>query len=204
MVSREDVEAEIRRLCESGQTRAAVTLAIRDYGPEVVGFLVVLTRDPADAGDVFADVCVRIWKSLGSFRWQCSLRTWLYVIARRAYSAHQRERQQWRDRHIRISDVPEIDELIMRVRTTTLARLRGEPQTRAQRLREQLTPDEQSLLTLRLDRGLEWREIARVLADGSDDEPTDDELGREAAALRKRFERLKERLKRLAAEDHAS
>ncbi len=203
-MAREDVEAQVRRLCDAGDTRAAVTVTIRDFGPEVVGFLVVLTRDPADAGDIFADICVRIWKSLASFRWQCTLRTWLYVLARRAFSAYQRERLQWRERHIRISDVPEIDELIMRVRTTTLARLRGEAQTRAQRLREQLSPDEQTLLTLRLDRGLEWREIARVLADATDDEPSEEEISREAAALRKRFERLKERLRRLAANDRAS
>ena len=204
MVAREDVETEVRRLCDAGDTRAAVTITIRDLGPEVVGFLVVLTRDHNDAGEIFADVCVRIWKSLATFRWQCTLRTWLYVLARRAFSAHRRERVQWRERHIRISEVPEIDELITRVSTTALARLRGEPQTRAQRLREQLSPDEQTLLTLRVDRGLEWREIARVLADASDDEPTDDALGREAAALRKRFERLKERLRRLVAEDRAS
>jgi RNA polymerase sigma-70 factor (ECF subfamily) len=203
-VAREDVEAEVRSLCATGDTRAAVTVTIRELGPEVVGFLVVLARDQADAGDVFADVCVRIWKGLAGFRWQCTLRTWLYVLARRAFSAYHRERLQWRERHVRISEVPEIDELIVRVRTTTLARLRGEPQTRAQRLRAQLTPDEQTLLTLRVDRGLEWREIARVLADGSDDEPTDDEISREAASLRKRFERLKERLRQLAAADQAS
>lgn len=202
-MGRENVEAVVQSLCGAGDTRGAVTVAIREYGPELVGFLVVLARDPADAGDVFADVCVRIWKGLAGFRWQCSLRTWLYVLARRAFSAHHRERAQWRERHVRISEVPEIDELVVRVRTTTLARLRGEPQTRAQRLREQLTPDEQTLLTLRVDRGLEWREIARVLADASD-EPTDDEIGREAASLRKRFERLKERLRQLAVADQAS
>jgi RNA polymerase sigma-70 factor, ECF subfamily len=196
VVARADVEAEVRRLCESGDSRTAVTLTLREYGPEIVGFLVVLTKDNVDAGDVFADVCVRIWKSLPTFRWQCSLRTWLYVLARRAFSAYQRERIQWRERHVRLSEVPELDELIVRVTTTTLARLHGEPQTRAQRVRDQLTPDEQTLLTLRLDRGLEWREIVRVLEDA---ELSDDEITREAAALRKQFERLKERVKRLAA-----
>jgi RNA polymerase sigma-70 factor (ECF subfamily) len=202
-VVRDDVEAEVRTLCDTGDIRGAATVAIRELGPEVAGFLVVLSRDSADAGDIFADVCVRIWKNLGGFRWQCTLRTWVYVLARRAFSAHQRKRTEWRDRHVRISEVPELEELIVRVRTTTLARMHGEPQTRAQRLREQLSPDEQTLLTLRVDRGLEWREIARVLADTADDEPTEDALGREAAALRKRFERLKERIKRLAVEDRA-
>lgn len=202
-MAREDVEAEVRKLCESGDTGGAVTVTIRELGPEVVGFLLVLTRDEADAGDVFADLCVRIWKNLGGFRWECTLRTWLYTLARRAFSAHQRERIQYRERHVRISELPEINELIVKISTTTLARMRGEPQTRAQRLREKLSADEQALLTLRLDRGLEWREIARVLAE-NDNEPTDDDITREAAALRKRYERLKESLKKLAAQDGAA
>jgi RNA polymerase sigma-70 factor (ECF subfamily) len=193
------VEDEVRAWCERDDCRSAVTIAIRDYGPEVFGFLVVLTRDPSDAGDVFADVCVRIWKGLTRFEWKCSLRTWIYILARRAYSAFQRERAAYRERHVRISDVPGIDEIIARIRTTTLARLHQEHKTRAERIREKLSPDEQALLTLRLDRNLEWREIVRVLDDREDID--DDTLTREAAALRKRFERLKERLKLLAAED---
>jgi RNA polymerase sigma factor (sigma-70 family) len=164
-----------------------------------MGFLVVVIADPAGAGDVFADVCVRLWKGLATFRWESSLRTWLYVIARRACHAHRQARAQWRDRLVPLSEVPEIDAMIAQVRTTTLANLAGRTSTRAERLRRQLDPDEQMILTLRLDRELEWREIARVLAD--DDVVEDAELVRASAALRKRFERIKEKLRRLAAED---
>lgn len=175
------------------------TIAIRDYGPEVLGFLVVLARDPADAGDVFADVCIRVWKGLPGFEWKSSLRTWIYVLARRAFFKFQQERSAHRDRHVRLSEVPELDEIIARIRTTTLGRIHQEHKTRAERLREKLSPDEQALLTLRLDRDLAWNEIVRVLDDRED---LDDEtVAREAAALRKRFERLKERLRQLAAED---
>lgn len=195
----EHVEVEVLACCERGDHRAAVTIAIRDYGPEVLGFLVVLARHPSDAGDVFADVCMRMWKGLPGFEWKCSLRTWIYILARRAFSRFQRERMAHRERHVRISEVPEIDEIIARIRTTTLARVHQEHKTRAERIREKLSADEQALLTLRLDRSLEWREIVRVLDDreGLDD----DAIAREAASLRKRFERLKERLKQLAAAD---
>ena len=50
------------------------------------------------------------------------------------------------------------------------------------------------LLGLRLDRQMAWTEIARIL--GSEE----DSLAREAAALRKRFERLKIRLRELLRE----
>jgi RNA polymerase sigma-70 factor (ECF subfamily) len=54
------------------------------------------------------------------------------------------------------------------------------------RIRADLAPDEQSLLFLRIDQELEWGEIAEVLSTA--------EAPVEAAALRKRFERLKVRL----------
>jgi RNA polymerase sigma-70 factor (ECF subfamily) len=193
-----ELEAAVQRCCEEGDLHGATTLAIQGYGPEVLGFLAVLV-DRADAGEVFADVCVRLWKSLATFRWEASLRTWVYVLARRACQAYLKERASYRDRHVRLSEVPEIDAMIQRVRTTTIEALgKDRGTTRAERLRRQLTPDEQALLTLRLDRELDWRAIVRVLAD-DEREPSEDELVRECAALRKRFERIKEKLKRLAA-----
>ena len=180
--------------------RGAVTAAIEGYGPELLGFLVVVVGDPTEGGDVFADTCVRMWKSLPGFRWESSLRTWAYVLARRACHAHRKERAKQRERHVRLSEVPEIDEMILRIRTTTAARVaRQEGTSRAERLRSQLDLDEQMLLTLRVDRELEWRAVARIM---SDEKALDDAaLVREAASLRKRFERIKEKLKQLAALD---
>jgi RNA polymerase sigma-70 factor, ECF subfamily len=195
---RAEVESEVRRLCEAGSLHAAATIAIQGLGPELLGFLIAITGDRAEAGDVFADVCVRLWKSLTTFRWESSLRTWAYVLARRACHTSRQARAAWGARHVPLSQVSEIDAMIVRVRTTTLANLRGE-KTRAQRLRARLAPDEQILLTLRVDRELEWRDIARVLADGEAQDAA--ELARAAAGLRKRFERLKEKLRRLAAEE---
>jgi len=61
-----------------------------------------------------------------------------------------------------------------------------------EKLREALTLEERSLLALRVDQELSWAETAAVLArEGEAVEPN---------ALMKRFERLKERLGRLAKE----
>ena len=192
-----DVDSKIRAACEAGDFHRAATHAIQDYGPELMGFLVVVMRDRNMAGDVFSDVCVRMWKSLPNFRWESSFRTWMYVVARRACHAHRRAQADARERRVPLSDVPELDALIVRMRTTTLAKLDKPGTTRAERLRARLTPDEQMLLTLRLDRELDWRAIARVLTDLESID--DDALTREAAGLRKRFERIKEKLKRFAA-----
>jgi RNA polymerase sigma-70 factor (ECF subfamily) len=94
-------------------------------------------------------------------------------------------------------------------RTTTAAFRRTSTKDRVRALRDRLEPDDQLLLVLRVDRGMEFREIAAVLADGEEGstsarsasaEPGEAQLDREAARLRKRFERVKERLRELAHE----
>src|SRR5258706_16459579 len=78
------LEGEIRRNCEGGDFEAATTVALRGYGPEILGFLAATHRNEADANEVFSDFCEGVWKSLPSFAWQSSFRTWAYTIARRA------------------------------------------------------------------------------------------------------------------------
>ncbi|MBS2025790.1 MAG: hypothetical protein JST92_25600, partial [Deltaproteobacteria bacterium] len=63
------------------------------------------------------------------------------------------------------------------------------------RLRAELSPAEQTLLILRIDRELSWKEVASVMAaEGEDVDP---------AALRKRFERLRVRIAERVAEEKA-
>jgi RNA polymerase sigma-70 factor (ECF subfamily) len=73
------------------------------------------------------------------------------------------------------------------------------PPTQLSRLRDQLSEDERALLIVRVDRGLSWNEIAQSMGDG-DELLVGTALTRQAAALRKRFERIKERLRGLAKE----
>ena len=66
-------------------------------------------------------------------------------------------------------------------------------EVRLARLRTLLPPEDHALLVLRLDREMSWEEIADVLsASGT---PVS------AAALRKRYERVKERLARRARDE---
>jgi RNA polymerase sigma-70 factor (ECF subfamily) len=60
-------------------------------------------------------------------------------------------------------------------------------------LEAELPPDDRALLHLRHDRELSWDEIAEILSAGDGPPVT-------APALRKRYERLKERLGRMAKE----
>jgi RNA polymerase sigma-70 factor (ECF subfamily) len=88
-------------------------------------------------------------------------------------------------------------ELAERVRSSTLVHLRSEVKSKVRRLREELPEPEQMLLILRIDKALEWPEIAAALAD---EDLAADELKREAARLRKRFQLVTGKLRELARE----
>lgn len=83
------------------------------------------------------------------------------------------------------------------VRSSTLAHLKPANLDRLAEARRGMTPEEQTLLILRVDRGLAWRDIAVVLA-GEGGESGDAER---EAALRKRFERLKDKLREKLGRD---
>lgn len=177
----------VRDDVERGDVASATTRVVRGLGPEILGYLTAMSRREADAHDAFAQFCEDVWRGLAGFRWQASLRTWCYVLARNA------SRRQWHESpgrhgpHVPPSQAPELHELVAQVRTATAEYVRTETKSRFARLRERLDPDDRTLLILRVDRRMGWRDIAAVL--GEPLEAADVE--RRAAALRKRFERLK-------------
>jgi RNA polymerase sigma-70 factor (ECF subfamily) len=186
------LERTIRGCVDAGDVRGAATAAIEGYGPELLGYLYALAKDDADAQDLFADLCERMWRKLPEFRWQSSFRTWAYTIARNLLRDSHRDERRRRAREVAISDAPEIAQAAEAVRSTTLMYLRSEAKRRLEDLRAALDDEDRTLLILRVDRRMTWRDIAQVMADGMVDEG---ELVRTAAKLRKRFERIKERLR---------
>jgi RNA polymerase sigma-70 factor, ECF subfamily len=185
----EELEGEIARLLESNDLPGAASAIMRGYGPSVLGYLASLARDEDRADDVFAQFCEDLWRGLSGFRRASSARTWVYTLAWHAWIRHERDAFH---RHARPLITEEMSRLAAEVRSTTALHLRSEAKDSVARLREQLTPAEQSLLVLRVDRGLAWAEVAAVMSTA--EEPLDP---RTAA---KRFERVKEKLRKLAIE----
>lgn len=182
-MSNPELEAHIRSRFDAGDLDGAMTAAVEGYGDEVFGFLVGLAGDRDRAGDVFGATCERAWRALPRFRWESSLRVWLYTIARNEFlRAATRAKK-----HVPLSQAPSVEAAIAKVRTSTPPHQRTEVKAQFARIREELTPDDHMLLGLRLDREMAWNDIAIV-------------LGGNAAALRKRYERLKEKLRALAKE----
>ncbi|MBL4686263.1 MAG: sigma-70 family RNA polymerase sigma factor [Nannocystaceae bacterium] len=196
---REALELEIREACDDARLREAATHAIKGYGPEILGYLAAMTRSESDAAEVFSTFCEDLWRGLPGFRWASSFRTWSYALARHALSRYGRDPSRRPARNLALSEADEVFELAERVRSTTMVHLRTAVKNEFAVLREKLEPDDRTLLVLRVDRRMAWSEIARVMWE-EDGEPDSDGLKRNAAALRKRFERAKERLRRLAKE----
>jgi RNA polymerase sigma-70 factor, ECF subfamily len=199
---KEPREAFIRRRCEEGDQDGAATLTLRLYGPEIFGFLLALHRREEDANDVFSIWSERLWRTLGSFEWQCSLRTWAYVLARSASARHRRTAAKRAQQEGPLSACAAVSEIEAQVRTETLSYLRTERQSEIARLRESLTPEDQALVILRIDRGLAFSDLARIFLEeeSGDAAPTADALARESARLRKRFQLVKQRLLALGRE----
>ena len=183
----EAVEAEIAHLLKSNDLRAAAAAILREYGPSILAYLGALAREADRADDAFSQFCEDLWRGLGGFRRDASIRTWIYQLAWHAWLRCEREPYRRRARPL---GTEELSRLAAEVRSTTALHLRSEAKDAVARLRKQLTPGEQSLLVLRIDRGLSWSEVASVMS------TPEEHLDAQTAA--KRFQRVKEKLRKLA------
>ena len=183
----EAVEAEIADLLESNDLPSAAAAILREYGPAILAYLASLARDEDRADDAFSQFCEDLWRGLPGFRRDASVRTWVYKLAWHAWLRNEREPYRRRARPLATE---EMSRLAAEVRSTTALHLRSEAKDAVARLRQQLTPAEQSLLVLRIDRGLSWSDVASVMSTPEED--------LDAQTVAKRFQRVKDRLRKLA------
>jgi RNA polymerase sigma-70 factor (ECF subfamily) len=175
----------VRQRVARGDVDAAATEALGALGPGILGYLRSL-HDEDDADDVFQQWAEDLWRGIAGFRGEGALRTWAYRLA--WHASVRFRRQPWRKRKTRL-------------RTSAASRLArsvaassplGGGDERLEILRRELDPEDRTLLVLRLNLAMTWEEAAAVLAqEGSPATPE---------TLRKRFQRLKDRMGRLARE----
>jgi RNA polymerase sigma-70 factor (ECF subfamily) len=190
-------DEQVRQLVAKGDVEGAATEALRALGPEVFGFLHGVVGSDADAEDIFSATSERLWRSIATFRWHCALRTWVYCIARNEMLRFVEGAR----RHVAGRVTPSaLEEVVATVRSETLSALRTDKRDKLRRLRDELPHEDRALVILRVDRELSWDEIARTFLTDHENS-TDDEIVREAARLRKRFQLVKERLAVRAREE---
>lgn len=183
------IEQEIGSCLDRGDVKQAATEALRGYGPQILAYLAGVLRNHEAATEVFSEFSEDLWRGIGGFRRESSFRTWAYRLAWNA--ARQFARDPFRKRRQQLK-TGEWSAIAQEVRSSATQR-QFEIQGRLAKLRTALHPDEQSLLILRVDRELSWKEIAQVMSES--ETPLDE------AALRKRFERLKARLHKMAKKE---
>ncbi|HYQ79962.1 MAG TPA: sigma-70 family RNA polymerase sigma factor [Anaeromyxobacteraceae bacterium] len=180
-------EERVRDLTAKGDLQQAATEALHWLGPEVLGYLTATIRSEADAAEVFSQFAEDLWRGLSGFRWESSLRTWAYRLAYHAAARFARDPYRQRGQRFETTMASRIADDVRR--SSVLRHDLREQQLAA--LRAELAPDEQTLLILRLDRGLSWHEVAEVLAEQGE-APADE------AALRQRFHRIRDKLEKKA------
>jgi RNA polymerase sigma factor (sigma-70 family) len=192
-------DSAIRKAFAAGDLASAANLVVGQLGAEVLRFFVAQLGDTDLANDAFSMFCERVWTALPRFEWRSSVRTWCYVIARRALVDLKRVEGRRGRRRDPLTET-HLSAIAEQVRSATLPLLKTEGRRALDRLRGELPHEDKMLLVLRLDRGLAWEELARVsLANDSRDEaPNEAELRRESARLRKRFQLVKARLRERA------
>lgn len=189
---RPEVEARVASLLELGDAAEAAEALVVGYGAEILGYLTVLARDEHDARDAFGDFCEALMRGLSGFEGRSTARVWAFTVARHAALRHLSAPHRRRDRNIPLSQVTALSAVAERVRTETEPYLRTEHKERLAMQRAELSEEDRTLLVLRVDKRLEWQEVAAVMLGTT---AADEALRKEAARLRKRFQLLKERLR---------
>jgi RNA polymerase sigma-70 factor, ECF subfamily len=192
----EDIEQMLRQEMGRGDFQALAARIVESYGDELFGYLVRTMRDERDAAEVFSQFCEDLCRGLPGFQGRSTFRTWTYKLATSARARHYLD--PYRRRGVRL-ETDEVSKIEQEVRSRTLAFLRTEARDGFARIREQLDPEEQSLLTLRVDRDMGWTEIAEVMT-GPGEATTEQELASRAATMRQRFKRLKDKIRKLGRE----
>jgi len=88
-------DALVTALCQGADD--AYEILLQRYQQPVYNLVYRLMNDPSDASDIVQEVFLKVFKNIGNFRGNSSLKTWIYRIAvneaynhRRWFSRHQR------------------------------------------------------------------------------------------------------------------
>lgn len=193
------IEEQVRSAFAQADHALAATLIIEHYGPDVLGFLVARLESRARGAEVFSMFTEDLWKGLPGFRWECSARGFVYALARNAAHRYVVEERKLRKRTVQW-DTTDWSRHAARVQTRTQPYLRTPAREGVRALRSRLSPEDQSLLILRIGRKLPWRELAVVFSDPNGS-LSEQDIERESARLRKRFSLASARLKELARQE---
>jgi len=133
--------------------------AAAEFGPALARLAAAYEADPSHQQDLLQDLHLSLWRSLATFRNQCSLRTWVYRVAHNTATTY--VRQQRRSRRVGFASLEELDNVPHPTdveRSANDAVLLGTIRELVQRLK----PIDRDLVLLYLE-GLQAVEIGEVV-----------------------------------------
>lgn len=170
----------IGELISGGQYKDAMARCARAYSGQLGRLCMALTGSQAEAEELVQETLIAAYDAFPSFRFEGSVRSWLYGIARRICGRHN-EMKNRRQAKLRL-----VHDTGKGLDTTELA-IERERAERARRALSALKPSEREAVVLRYDAGLSFREVAEA-------------CGVDEAAARKRVSRALVRLRESLAD----
>ncbi len=151
--------------------RAAFEELVRNYDQAVLRLAMHLTGSELEAQDIYQEAFLKAYKSVGSFRFECSFYTWIYRIVTNLCLDHLRKRQ------VRKEDAPvavdaegeqyDVLEQVPDGRASSNPErdlMRRELGTRINRALERLSPRERMVFELKHYHGLKLRTVGEILS----------------------------------------
>lgn len=161
-------ESALIRAVQAGDQDAFEQL-VRAYDHSVLRLAMNLLRSPEDARDVYQEAFLRVYRSIHSFRFDCSFHTWLYRIVTNICLDHLRKRK------VRKEDPPVVETAegpLDRMAGVEEASAHADPErnlwnrqlgARIETALSDLTPRERTVFELRHYQGLRLRMIGEIL-----------------------------------------
>ena len=161
-------ETALIRAAQQGDEDAFEQI-VQAYDKSVLRLAMNLLRSPEDAYDIYQEAFLRVFRNLGSFRFDCSFHTWLYRIVTNLCLDHLRKRKVRKEGP---ACVETGDGVVDRMDALAEDRVQGDPQRRlmgrqlASRIQDvlgDLTPRERMVFELRHFQGMRLRAIGVAL-----------------------------------------
>ena len=161
-------ETALIRAAQEGDEGAFEQL-VQSYDKSVLRLAMNLLRSPEDACDVYQEAFLRVYRNLGSFRFDCSFHTWLYRIVTNLCLDHLRKKKVRKEEPAMIETG---EGVVNRIEVVPESRPQGDPQRHlmgrqlASRIRgvlSELTPRERMVFEMRHFQGMRLRAIGEVL-----------------------------------------
>ncbi|QNE38372.1 sigma-70 family RNA polymerase sigma factor [Hymenobacter sp. NBH84] len=159
-------EAELIAHLQQGSEAAFRTLVER-YQHRIYRTVLALLRSPEEAEDVAQEVFVEVYQTIGRFRGEAALTTWLYRLAT-SRALKQQRRARARKRFAYLTSLLGFDNRVLYEPADNdhpQAQLEGRQQVELLRVHIARLPDQQQVaFTLRHEQELSYEEIAAVLS----------------------------------------